>query len=161
LPPTHSIQTAEFRPRARVAATFEEKLTRSGEPRLIVFAVDCEQAAEITTVVPYSYVSAKVVLIGESSVGKSCLALRMATGEYKEMGTTHGMRTWNMLPEQLDPVAAASEAEEREVFIWDLGGQQEYRLVHQLFLPETTLAMVLFDPTRGRAAFEDVREWNL
>lgn len=50
---------------------------------------------------------------------------------------------------------------EREVFIWDLGGQQEYRLVNQLFLPETTLAMILFDPTRGRAAFEDVREWNL
>jgi GTPase SAR1 family protein/predicted MPP superfamily phosphohydrolase len=100
------------------------------------------------------------VLIGESNAGKSCLALRMATGEYKELGTTHAMRTWNMRPEQLDPDAAV-ETEEREVFIWDLGGQQEYRLVNQLFLPETTLAMIIFDPTRGRTAFEDVREWNL
>jgi GTPase SAR1 family protein len=161
IPPTHSLLTAEFRARARIAATFEKNLTRPGEPDLIMPAVEYAQAAVIPITVPYSYVSAKVVLIGESSVGKSCLALRMATGEYKELGTTHGMRTWNMRPEQLDPDATAAEAEEREVFIWDLGGQQEYRLVHQLFLHETTLAMILFDPTRGRAAFEDVREWNL
>jgi GTPase SAR1 family protein len=153
--------TAEFRARARIAATFEKNLTRPGEPDLILSAVEYAQAAGIPITVPSSYISAKVVLIGESSVGKSCMALRMATGEYKELGTTHGMRIWKTRPEQLDPDAVAAEAEEREVFIWDLGGQQEYRLVHQLFLPETTLAMILFDPTRGRAAFEDVREWNL
>jgi len=161
IPPTHSLLTAEFRPRARIAATFEKNMTRLGETDLILPAVEYAQAAMIPITVPSSYVSAKVVLIGESNVGKSCLALRMATGEYKELGTTHGMRAWKMRPEQLDPDAAAAEAEEREVFIWDLGGQQEYRLVNQLFLPETTLAMILFDPTRGRAAFEDVREWNL
>src|SRR6266540_3207785 len=141
IPPTHSFLTAEFRPRARIAATFEKNLTLPGETDLILPAVELALAAGIPTAIPSSYVSAKVVLIGESSVGKSCLALRMATGEYKELGTTHGMRTWKMRPEQLDPAAVAAKAEEREVFIWDLGGQQEYRLVHQLFLPETTLAM--------------------
>jgi GTPase SAR1 family protein/predicted MPP superfamily phosphohydrolase len=161
IPPTHSILTVEFRQRAHIAETFEENLTRHGEPDLILRAVEYAQKASIPTAIKSSYVSAKVVLIGESSAGKSCLALRMATGEYKELGTTHAMRTWKMRPDQLDPEAAAAEAEEREVFIWDLGGQQEYRLVNQLFLHETTLAMILFDPTRGRAAFEDVREWNL
>jgi WD40 repeat protein/GTPase SAR1 family protein/predicted MPP superfamily phosphohydrolase len=161
IPPTHSFLTAEFRPRVRIAATFEKNLTWPGETDLILPAVEYAQADGIPTAIPSSYVSAKVVLIGESSVGKSCLALRMATGEYKELGTTHGMRTWRMRPEQFDPYTVTTEAEEREIFIWDLGGQQEYRLVHQLFLPETTLAMILFDPTRGRAAFEDVREWNL
>src|SRR5262249_13399263 len=100
IPPTHSLLTAEFRARARIAATFEKNLTRPGEPDLIMPAVEYAQAAVIPITVPYSYVSAKVVLIGESSVGKSCLALRIATGEYKELGTTHGMRTWNMRPEQ-------------------------------------------------------------
>jgi WD40 repeat protein/GTPase SAR1 family protein/predicted MPP superfamily phosphohydrolase len=161
IPPTHAFRTVEFRPRARIATAFEVNLTQPDETDLILFAVEYAQAAGIPRAVQSSYVSAKVVLIGESSAGKSCLAMRMATGEYKELGTTHAMRTWKMRPEQLDPDAAAGEAEEREVFIWDLGGQQEYRLVNQLFLPETTLAMILFDPTRGRAAFEDVREWNL
>jgi uncharacterized protein with WD repeat len=121
IPPTHSFLKAEFRPRARIAATFEKNLTRPGETDLILPAVEYAQAARIPITVPSSYVSAKVVLIGESSVGKSCLALRMATGEYKEPGTTHGMRAWKLRPEQLDPEAAAAEAEEREVFIWDLG----------------------------------------
>ena len=34
-------------------------------------------------------------------------------------------------------------------------------MVHQLFLHDTTLALVLFDPTRGRTAFEEVEGWNL
>lgn len=41
-----------------------------------------------------------------------------------------------------------------------MGGQVEYRLVHQLFLHDTTLALVLFDPTRGRTAFEEARAWS-
>lgn len=66
-----------------------------------------------------------------------------------------------MPPEQLDPAMAASPEEKREVVIWDLGGQEEYRLVHQLFLHDTTLALLLLDPTRGEKAFEDAAEWNL
>ncbi|HEX9002629.1 MAG TPA: TIR domain-containing protein, partial [Blastocatellia bacterium] len=50
--------------------------------------------------------------------------------------------------------------EQREVVIWDLGGQEEYRLVHQLFLHDTTMALMLLDPTRD-SYFDDVHEWNL
>ncbi|MGH9938639.1 MAG: ADP-ribosylation factor-like protein, partial [Blastocatellia bacterium] len=160
-PPTHFLLAADFRPRATIATSLEKNLTRHGETDLILPAVEYSPTTETPITAPAIYTSVKVVLIGESGAGKSCLALRMATGEYKELGTTHGMRTWKMSPEQLDPAAQAAPNEDRKIFIWDLGGQQEYRLVHQLFLPETQLAMILFDPTRGRAAFEDVREWNL
>src|SRR5262245_56871085 len=40
------------------------------------------------------------------------------------------------------------------------GGQDEYRLIHQLFLHDTTLALVLLDPTRGRTAFEEAEGWS-
>ncbi|NET60665.1 MAG: hypothetical protein F6K47_32350 [Symploca sp. SIO2E6] len=106
------------------------------------------------------YTSAKIVLVGESNVGKTCLALRLAGDRYEEQGTTHGMRLWTMLPEQLSPTAVAPEGEKRDVVLWDMGGQDEYRLVHQLFLHDTTLALVLFDPTRGRSAFEEVEAWS-
>lgn len=110
-----------------------------------------------------SYTSAKIVLVGESNVGKSCLAMRLVENRFPnedERGTTHGMRFWPMDPATLHPSARASEGERRDVVLWDLGGQDEYRLVHQLFLHDTTLALVLLDPTRGRAAFEDAEEWN-
>jgi small GTP-binding protein len=106
------------------------------------------------------HVSAKVVMVGEARVGKTCLALRIAENRYEEQESTHGMHFWSLAPEQLDRGAAAPPGERREVVLWDLGGQEEYRLVHQLFLHDTTLALVLFDPVQGRAAFEAVEAWN-
>src|SRR5262249_27686314 len=105
--------------------------------------------------------SAKIVFVGESNVGKSCLALRLAEERYEEQGSTLGMKLWTLRPEQLDSYAIIPPGETRDVTLWDLGGQDEYRLVHQLFLHDTTLALVLFDPTRGRTAFEEVEGWNL
>jgi GTPase SAR1 family protein/Icc-related predicted phosphoesterase len=105
-------------------------------------------------------VSAKAVLVGEARVGKTCLALRLAEDRYEEQDSTHGMHFWPLPPERLDPLIAAPAGERREVVVWDLGGQEEYRLVHQLFLHDTTLALVLFDPLQGRAAFDAVEAWN-
>jgi small GTP-binding protein len=159
--PAYYLLATVFRPRASIAESFEKNLTSLGKTDIIVTAVEYASKAILSPDPSTIYINAKVVLIGESKVGKSCLAQRMATGEYNELGTTHGMRTWEVSPEQLDPAAAAPQYEDRKIFIWDLGGQQEYRLVHQLFLPETQLAMILFDPTRGSAAYNDVREWNM
>jgi len=109
------------------------------------------------------YTSAKVVLVGESNVGKSYLAHRIATGEAPHDNTiksTHGMKFWPIEPEKLSPAAAAQPGDRRDIVLWDMGGQDEYRLVHQLFLHDTTLALVLMDPTRGRSAFAEVETWN-
>ena len=109
------------------------------------------------------YTSAKIVLVGESNVGKSCLALRLAEGRYPkdhEQGTTHGMRFWPMDAEKLHPLARPPADQRRDIVLWDMGGQDEYRLVHQLFLYDTTLALILIDPTRGRVAHHEAREWN-
>lgn len=106
------------------------------------------------------YTSAKVVLVGESNVGKSCLALRLAEDRYEEQATTHGMRFWVLSPEQLSSMAETPTDEYRDIVIWDMGGQDEYRLIHQIFLHDTTVALLLFDPTRGRTAIEEVEGWN-
>ena len=109
------------------------------------------------------YTSAKIVLVGESNVGKSCLAMRLAEDRYPdevEHGTTHGMRFWPMKAEELHPLARPPEGQRRDVVLWDFGGQDEYQLVHQMFLHDTTLAMVLIDPTRGRVAMDEARDWN-
>ena len=101
------------------------------------------------------YTCAKIVLVGESNVGKSCLAMRLAEDRYPddhEHGTTHGMRFWPMEAEELHPAAKPPEGQRRDVVLWDFGGQDEYQLVHQMFLNDTTLALVLIDQTRGRGA---------
>ena len=76
------------------------------------------------------------------------------------IGTTRGMKFWPLEPDRLSPAEGTSEGGRREVVLWDMGGQDEYRLIHQLFLHDTTVALVLFDPTRGTVAFKEVEAWN-
>jgi len=129
-----------------------------------------------------TYTSAKVVLVGESNVGKSYLSHRLATGQAPEqgmVGSTHGMKFWPLDPrseEQSSSVKpklpsvfseklfgrrdGVDKSERRDIVLWDMGGQEEYRLIHQLFLHDTTVALMLFDPTRGATAFKEVEAWN-
>jgi small GTP-binding protein len=107
--------------------------------------------------------SAKVVLLGESNVGKSTLAMRLTEDRYPnddEQATTHGMRFWRVNAEDLHPSLAGERGERREIVLWDFGGQHEYRLVHQIFLGRTTIALVLLDPTRGQTEIKAAREWG-
>src|ERR1044072_6528727 len=70
------------------------------------------------------------------------------------------MRFWLLNPYQLSPNATIPADETRDIVLWDLGGQDEYRLIHQMILHGTTVALLLFDPTRGRTAVEEVEGWN-
>jgi small GTP-binding protein len=104
-------------------------------------------------------VSAKVVLVGEGRAGKSSLALRMAQDRYEEMESTHGMRFWS-LPAELQPLDGTSARTQRELILWDMGGQNEYQLVHQLFLRDSTAAVMVMEPGRGEPALEEIEGWN-
>lgn len=149
-----------FHPRLPILATV-------GERDRVVRIWELSPDIVAQGVAPYSVVrltSAKIVLVGESNAGKSCLAMRLAEDRYpadRELGTTHGLRFWRVTPEHFEPNASAPEGQRREVVLWDMGGQDEYRLIHQLFLHDTTVALIVFDPTRGRIAYEEVEAWNM
>ncbi|WPB81923.1 metallophosphoesterase [Archangium violaceum] len=104
-------------------------------------------------------VSAKVVLVGEGRAGKSCLALRMVKDEYEELDSTHGMRFWSM-PAEPSSGDGPTSGPRREIILWDLGGQSEYQLVHQLFLRDSTVALMVMEPGRGEGALDEVEGWN-
>lgn len=124
---------------------------------LALHAVDLSDAGIATR----QYRSAKIVLLGESEVGKSTLALRLAEDRYEAQSTTHGMKVWTLTSQALYPPDGPPIGEEREVFLWDLGGQPEYQLIHQLFLQDTRLALFLMDPTRNKDNFTEIADWNI
>jgi small GTP-binding protein len=105
-------------------------------------------------------VSAKVVLVGEGRVGKSSLALRLVEDRYEELDSTHAMRTWFLPQERLDPQAHVPDNERRELVLWDMGGQDEYRLVHQLFFRDTATALLVMEPGHGQRALDEIEGWN-
>jgi GTPase SAR1 family protein/RNase P subunit RPR2 len=99
------------------------------------------------------YVNAKVVLLGEGTVGKTSLAHRLIEDKYVVRDRTHGMKVW-----RLDLPLPADAALEREALLWDLAGQEDYRLVHQLFLEETALALLLINPQK-EDPFVEAGDW--
>jgi small GTP-binding protein len=100
------------------------------------------------------YTNAKVVLVGESGVGKTGLAIRLAEERWEVTDSTHGMTVW---PLSLPVVEAAGM--EREVWLWDFAGQPDYRLIHQLFMDETALALMTIDPQKDNP-FDSLGHWE-
>ncbi len=99
------------------------------------------------------YRNAKVVLLGEGTVGKTSLAHRLIDNEYVIKDRTHGMNVWPLdLPLQPDKTL------EQEALLWDLAGQEDYRLIHRLFLDETALALLLINPQKDDP-FAEAGDW--
>jgi GTPase SAR1 family protein len=102
-----------------------------------------------------TYANAKVLLLGDSGVGKSGLAMVLAGEEFRATESTHGRRIWRLsTAEEPD-----SLGDNRDVLLWDLAGQPGYRIVHQLHLEGSALALVLFDSKSETAPLAGVQHW--
>jgi WD40 repeat protein/GTPase SAR1 family protein/DNA-directed RNA polymerase subunit RPC12/RpoP len=112
-------------------------------------SVRAAQPAEATR----RYVNAKVVLIGEGTVGKTSLAHRLIEDRYVVRDRTHGINVW-----PLDLPLPPDTTLQREALLWDLAGQEDYRLIHRLFLEETALALLLINPQKDDP-FAEAGDW--
>jgi Ras family len=103
------------------------------------------------------YVNAKVVLLGDTGVGKSGLGLVLSGQPYQPTDSTHGRNVWTFDAQEVDSADAGQQT--REVLLWDLAGQPGYRLVHQLHLGEVAVALVVFDSRSETDPFSGVKHW--
>ena len=103
------------------------------------------------------YMNAKVVLLGDTGVGKSGLGLVLTGQEYQPTDSTHGRRVWTFDSQEVQVANAGKQT--REVLLWDLAGQPGYRLVHQLHLNEIAVALLVFDSRSETDPFSGVKHW--
>lgn len=102
------------------------------------------------------YTNAKVLLVGDTSAGKTSLAHRLVTGKWKPSdGSTVG--AWST--QWQFPEVSTAEGLEQEIWLWDFGGQADQRLVHQLYMDHTALILLLFDVDREEV-LPGLREWQ-
>lgn len=104
------------------------------------------------------YTNAKVVLVGDTGVGKSGIALVLTGRPFQPTESTHGRHVWTFGVENVD--VGGGRRETRETLLWDLAGQPGYRLIHQLHLQEVAVALVLFDARSETDPFAGVRHWE-
>ncbi|QSJ20422.1 leucine-rich repeat domain-containing protein [Nostoc sp. UHCC 0702] len=96
---------------------------------------------------------AKLILIGEGEVGKSCLLGALRGDEWVDgRPTTHGI--------EIKPVIVTDPDSGTEITLngWDFGGQRVYRPTHQLFFSAPAVYLVVWKPREGpQQGF--VKEW--
>jgi small GTP-binding protein len=102
------------------------------------------------------YTNAKVLLVGESGAGKTGLTERLVQNRPPQRGpSTSGAWStqWqlNDLPQK--------PGWEREVWLWDFGGQADQRLIHQLYLDRTALVLLMFNADQENV-LPGLREWQ-
>jgi small GTP-binding protein len=101
------------------------------------------------------YTTAKLVLVGDSGVGKTGLGWRLAHGEFKEHASTHGQQFWVI--DELGKTRA--DGTKCEAVLWDLAGQHVYRPIHAIFLDDVDASLVLFDPTNRQEPLKGAEFW--
>lgn len=102
------------------------------------------------------YVNAKVVLVGDSGVGKSGLGLVLCNRPFEATDSTHNRHVYSF----------DTQTEEhpdmqitRETLLWDLAGQPGYRLTNQLHLNDVSVALVVYDSRHEIDPFSGVVHW--
>jgi GTPase SAR1 family protein len=151
-PPSRSV-AAHFT-RLAVSATRDlMALVDPGATELILVSDwdKTHNAPAVTT----TYANAKVLLLGDSGVGKSALAMVLAGEAFEPTESTHGRRIWR-LPATEEP---DTFSDDRDVLVWDLAGQPGYRIVHQLHLGGAAVAIILFDSRSETSPLAGVRHW--
>ncbi len=104
------------------------------------------------------YTNARVVLVGDSGVGKSGLSLVLTSQQFKPTESTHGRRVGEFNSQEAD--LGDGRKEMREILLWDLAGQTGYRLIHQLYLNELAVALIVFDARSETDPFAGVHYWS-
>jgi internalin A len=96
---------------------------------------------------------AKLVVVGEGNVGKSCVVAALRREQFIEnRDTTHGIDVGHLRlthPETFHDV---------HIHTWDFGGQRLYRITHQFFYSKRSLYIVVWWPREG-AERNDVEGW--
>jgi class 3 adenylate cyclase/GTPase SAR1 family protein len=110
------------------------------------------------SIIASHYVNAKVVLLGDTGVGKSGLSIVLNGEPFEATDSTPGRKVWTLQSQEVE--VADNIKQTRETLLWDLAGQPGYRVIHQLHLNEVAVALVVFDARSEIDPLAGVRHWE-
>lgn len=114
----------------------------------------------------------KIVIVGESGVGKSSIIKRFAHNQFSlTLGPTMGVeyevgklplrdRSKDSNNSNVSNTLTAHEVVNIRLQIWDTGGVFRFRSIVKTFYRDIAGAIVVFDVT-DRKSFDNVRYWNI
>jgi small GTP-binding protein len=96
---------------------------------------------------------AKMILVGQGEVGKTCLAKRLIYDKFIEDKSSQGI-------DILEWGIAAPTADEKEIKlnVWDFGRQEIYHATHQFFLTKRSLYLLVWNARKSQD-YEHIYYW--
>ncbi len=144
------VSSLAFHPHLPILSTLSEKDTV-----IRIWDLDIDLLLGQTPTDSTRYTTAKLVLVGDSGVGKTGLGWRLAHGEFKEHSSTHGQQFWVID----DLCTTRADGTECQAVLWDLAGQHVYRQIHSIFLDDVDASLVLFDPSNRQDPLKGAQFW--
>lgn len=111
--------------------------------------------------VPDFLYEAKLVIVGEGRVGKTCLSKGLLDDNYKleDESSTEGIniQPWIIPAEQIKLINPSIQRD-LQINVWDFGGQEIYHSTHQFFLTKRSIYMIVTE-SRKEDRHEDFYYW--
>ena len=98
--------------------------------------------------------SCKIVLVGESGVGKTCIISQFVCQIFQQDVQTSSSATFN------SKTLIYNNNQVLKLEIWDTAGQEKYRSIASMFYKEADVAILVYDITR-KESFEQIKQYWL
>ena len=102
----------------------------------------------------------KIILLGDSSVGKTCIFKKITTGQYNEKSiSTIGMDRRTLLFDiNTNKEGEPEKKENCEIQLWDTAGQERFRSITKTYYSSSHGLLFIYDLTK-RETFDNLDEW--
>ena len=111
-------------------------------------------------------ISYKIILIGDSLVGKTCLFKKITKGTYSTKNiSTIGMDQKSLskkviVPEDPNNESSPEIEKDFSIHLWDTAGQERFRSITAGYFKQSHGLILLYDIT-NRASFDNLEKWIL
>ena len=102
----------------------------------------------------FNYQTCKIVLLGESGVGKTCIISQFVNQTFQEDVESSSSGTFS------SKTLIYNNNQVLKLEIWDTAGQEKYRSIASMFYKEADVAILVYDITR-KESFEQIKQYWL
>ena len=96
----------------------------------------------------------KIILLGESGVGKTCIIDRLINNKYNDIGISSITASFTNKTMTFKEFKGQSVRFE----IWDTAGQEKYRSLNKIFYKDVGAAILVYDIT-NQQSFEELKKY--
>jgi len=122
-----------------------------------IYGMDFKVLPTTEPVIPIAYYrNAKMIIVGDRDVGKTTLASALLQRDFHDDQNMQAVKATTF---HTDFEVRGGFQIHHEIMLWDMVGRENQRIIHQLYLDNVALALIVFDASL-RQPLTAVHYWN-